>query len=95
VTRTAEWRSSLNAMGEVPVLEDSGIRLTQTAPILLRLSRRHGRFGGESEDENFEILRWLFWDNHKLAGYMATYGFMRAFYAVARCCRARLFAEAD
>jgi glutathione S-transferase len=79
VTRTAQWRSSVNAMGEIPVLEDSGTRLTQTAPILLRLSRRHGCFGGESEDENFEILRWLFWDNHKLTGYMATYRFMRAF----------------
>lgn len=79
VTRTAEWRKSVNEMGEIPVLEDSGIRLTQTAPILLRLSRRHGRFGAESEDEDFEILRWLFWDNHKLTGYMATYRFMRAF----------------
>jgi hypothetical protein len=39
VTRTAEWRRSVNEMGEIPVLEDSGIRLTQTAPILLRLSR--------------------------------------------------------
>jgi len=24
-------------------------------------------------------LRWLFWDNHKLTGYMATYRFQRAF----------------
>ena len=79
VTRTAEWRRSINEMGEIPVLDDSGVLLTQTAPILLRLSRRYGRFGGESEDENFEILRWLFWDNHKLTSYMATYRFMRAF----------------
>ena len=79
VTRTAEWRRSVNEMGEIPVLEDSGVRLTQTAPILLRPSQRYGRFGGENEDENFEILRWLFWDNHKLTGYMATYRFMRAF----------------
>jgi glutathione S-transferase len=79
VTRTAAWRSAVNAMGEIPVLEDSGTRLTQTAPILLRLARRYGRFGGETDDENFEILRWLFWDNHKLTGYMARYRFMRAF----------------
>ena len=25
------------------------------------------------------MLRWLFWDNHKLTGYMATYRFHRAF----------------
>jgi glutathione S-transferase len=79
MTRTATWRNAVNAMGEIPVLEDSDIRLTQTAPILLRLSERYGRFGGESDDERFEILRWLFWDNHKLTGYMATYRFQRAF----------------
>jgi glutathione S-transferase len=79
VTRTAEWRRSVNEMGELPVLDESGVRLTQTAPILLRLSRRYGRFGGEGEDENFEILRWLFWDNHKLTSYLASYRFMRAF----------------
>ena len=79
VTRTPEWRARVNEMGEIPVLEEGGERLTQTAPILLKLAERHGRFGGESEAENFEILRWLFWDNHKLTGYMATYRYLRAF----------------
>ncbi len=79
VTRTAEWRRQVNEMGEIPVLEDSGKRHTQTAPILLRLAERYGRFGGRDDDERFEILRWLFWDNHKLTGYMATYRFLRAF----------------
>jgi glutathione S-transferase len=79
ITRTAQWRQSVNAMGEIPVLEESGTRLTQTAPILLRLAERHGRFRGESDSDRFEILRWLFWDNHKLTGYMATYRFQRAF----------------
>jgi glutathione S-transferase len=79
ITRTAEWRARVNAMGEIPVLEDGGVRFTQTAPILLRLSARYGKFGGDTEDDRFEILRWLFWDNHKLTGYMATYRFQRAF----------------
>lgn len=79
VTRTPEWRARVNEMGEIPVLEEGGERLTQTAPILLKLAERHGRFGGESEAEKFEILRWLFWDNHKLTGYMATYRYIRAF----------------
>ncbi|SJZ78212.1 glutathione S-transferase [Enhydrobacter aerosaccus] len=79
VTRTPEWRDKVNPMGEIPVLEDGTQRLTQTAPILLRLAERYGRFGAESEAERFEILRWLFWDNHKLTGYMATYRYMRAF----------------
>jgi glutathione S-transferase len=79
VTRTAEWRRTVNEMGEIPVLEEDGVRLTQTAPILLRLAERYSRFGGESAEQKFEVLRWLFWDNHKLTGTMATYRFLRTF----------------
>jgi glutathione S-transferase len=79
VTRTAEWRRAVNEMGEIPVLEIDGERLTQTAPILLMLAEQYGRFGGENAKEKFELLRWLFWDNHKLTGYMATYRYLRAF----------------
>ena len=79
VTRTEEWRRTVNEMGEIPVLEEDGIRLTQTAPILLKLAKQYRRFGGETHQEEFEVLRWLFWDNHKLTGYMATYRFLRTF----------------
>jgi glutathione S-transferase len=78
-TRTPEWRRTVNEMGEIPVLEADGVRLTQTAPILLKLAEQYGRFGGENPAEKFEVLRWLFWDNHKLTGYMATYRYNRAF----------------
>lgn len=81
VTRTAEWRARVNEMGEIPVLEDSGVRFTQTGPILLRLAERYGRYRGEDDSERFEVLRWLFWDNQKLTSYMATYRFLRAFTA--------------
>jgi glutathione S-transferase len=79
VTRTAAWRSGVNEMGEIPVLEEDGQRFTQTAPILLRLAQQYGRFAARNEQEQFEILRWLFWDNHKLTSYMATYRYQRAF----------------
>src|SRR6185436_2164749 len=79
ITRTPEWREAVNEMGEIPVLEESGVRLTQTAPILLHLAERYSRFRGETTKEQFEVLRWLFWDNHKLTGYMATYRFQRIF----------------
>ncbi len=79
ITRTATWRENVNEMGEVPVLEEADVRLTQTGPILLRLAKRYGRFEGTNESEQSEVLRWLFWDNHKLRGYMATYRFLRAF----------------
>jgi glutathione S-transferase len=79
VTRTPEWRRTVNEMGEIPVLEEDGVRLTQTAPILLKLAEQYGRFGGDNAAEKYEILRWLFWDNHKLTGYMATYRYHRTF----------------
>jgi len=79
VTRTPEWRRDVNEMGEIPVLEVDGERLTQTAPILLKLAKQFGRFGGETEQEQFEMLRWLFWDNHKLTSYTGTYRFLRTF----------------
>jgi glutathione S-transferase len=79
VTRTPAWRRDVNEMGEIPVLEVDGERLTQTAPILLQLAEQYGRFGGETTKEKFEVLRWLFWDNHKLTGYMATYRYNRTF----------------
>jgi glutathione S-transferase len=81
VTRTLEWRRSVNEMGEIPVLEEDGVRLTQTAPILLKLAEQYGRFGAETREDQFELLRWLFWDNQKLTGFMATYRFQRAFTA--------------
>ena len=79
VTRTPEWRASVNVMGEIPVLEEDGVTLTQTAPILLRLAERYGRYGGRSPGEQSEIVRWLFWDNGKLSNFLATYRYMRAF----------------
>lgn len=79
VTWTAEWRAAVNPMGEIPVLEEDGVKLTQTAPILLRLADRFGRFQGRSEATRYEVLRWLFWDNQKLSGFMAMYRYRRAF----------------
>lgn len=75
-TRSAEWRSDTNAMGEVPVLEHGGRKLTQSGVILTYLARRTGRFGPESEDEELDILRWMLFDNHKFTSYFATHRFM-------------------
>jgi glutathione S-transferase len=79
VTWTPEWRRTVNAMGEIPVLEENGVKLTQTGPILLHLAQKFARFGGADDGQRFEVLRWLFWDNQKLSSYMATYRFLRTF----------------
>lgn len=79
VTRTPDWRAGTNAMGEVPVLDDGGKRLTQSGVILTYLADKHGQFGGRDADERLEVLRWLFFDNHKFTSYFASYRFNKAF----------------
>jgi glutathione S-transferase len=77
-TSTPAYRA-INVMGEVPVLEHNGIRLSQSGVILDYLAEKLGRFRARDETERREMLRWLLWDNHKLTSYTATYRFMRAF----------------
>jgi glutathione S-transferase len=77
-TRTPAYRT-VNEMGEVPVLEHDGVRLTQSGVILDYLAETLGRFGARDAKERRDILRWLLWDNHKLTSYTATYRFMRTF----------------
>lgn len=79
VTRTPEWRQDQNAMGEVPILEAGPRRLTQSAAILIHLAEQHRAFIGETDDDRLEVLRWLFFDNHKFTSYFATWRFMKAF----------------
>ena len=81
--RQAGWRETVNAMGEAPVLEDGARRLTQSGAILTYLADKHGALGGRSDDERYEVLRWLFFDNHKFTSFFATYRFMKAFGAAA------------
>jgi len=43
------------------------------------LAEQHGRFGGRDADERGEVLRWLFFDNHKFTSYFATWRFAKSF----------------
>jgi glutathione S-transferase len=65
-TRTPEFRA-LNEMGEVPVYVDGPLSLTQSGVILDYISSKTGKLGGRSAAERRDVLRWLFWDNHKLS----------------------------
>ncbi|MCI2395195.1 glutathione S-transferase family protein [Aliiroseovarius sediminis] len=66
-TRRPEFRE-LNPMGEVPVMIDGDVTLSQSGVIQDYVSSKSGKLGGRSANERREILRWLFWDNHKLSG---------------------------
>ena len=83
-TRDPAWREGVNEMGEVPVLElDDGTKITQSGVILTMLAEQYGKFGGKDADEKREVLRWLFFDNHKFTSYFATWRFMKSFAASA------------
>jgi glutathione S-transferase len=75
-TRTPEFRASVNAMGEAPVLEHGARTLSQSGVILTYLAERTGRFGPRDEEERLEILRWMFFDNHKFTANYATLRFL-------------------
>ena len=66
-TRTTEYRSTVNEMGEAPVLVDGEVRLTQSGVIQMYVAEKSGRFGGATPEEAHEVIRWVFWDNHKLS----------------------------
>ncbi len=67
VTRTPEFRSEVNEMGEAPVMVDGDFRTSQSGAIQAYVTEKSGKFGGKDRDENYEIFRWVLWDNHKLS----------------------------
>jgi glutathione S-transferase len=77
-TRTPEFRA-INVMGEVPVLVDGDTTLTQSGVMLDYISSKSGKLGGRSAAERREVLRWLFWDNHKLSSGIGTTRFQMNF----------------
>ncbi len=77
-TRTPEFRA-LNEMGEVPVLVDGETVLSQSGVILDYISSKTGKLGGRSAAERRDVLRWLFWDNHKLSTQIGTVRFLANF----------------
>ena len=79
-TRDPKWRETVNEMGEVPVLEDGAAKLAQSGVILTYLSDKTGKFKPASDAQRLEALRWMFFDNHKFTGYLATYRFLKCFY---------------
>jgi glutathione S-transferase len=75
--RTAEYRTSINEMGEVPVLVHGSRKLSQSGVILTYLAERFRKFQPLGEEERLEALRWIIFDNQKVNGYLGPYRFLR------------------
>lgn len=72
-TRNSVWRAETNGMGEIPVLEVDGRRMSQSGAILLWLAETHGAFAPAGAEEKFETRRWLLFDNHRFTGFFAAH----------------------
>lgn len=79
-TRSPEYRT-LNVMGEVPVFVEADLTLSQSAAIQIHIAETHRQLCGSTTVEQTEILRWLFWDNHKLSGQAGATRFLMNFLA--------------
>jgi glutathione S-transferase len=78
-TRTEEFRTDINEMGEAPVLVHGDRKLSQSGVILTYLAERSGQFLPNGDDERYEALRWIIFDNQKLNGFLGPMRFMRNF----------------
>lgn len=76
--RTDAFRE-MNVMGEVPVMEDADLVLTQSGVIQDYVSSKTGKLGGRSAAERRDILRWMFFDNHKVSGVAGPLRFLMNF----------------
>ena len=77
-TRAPAFRE-VNVMGEVPVLVDGDTTLTQSGVMQMYVSEKSGKFGGTSLDDAREIMRWMFWHNHKLSSIAGNTRFLMNF----------------
>jgi glutathione S-transferase len=78
-TRDPAYRTEVNEMGEAPVLDHKGERMTQSGIILNYLADETGKFRPDDARGRRECWRWILFDNHKFTSYFATYRFLRAF----------------
>ena len=65
-TRTPGFRA-INEMGEVPVLVEGDITLSQSGAIQFHVAHATGKLLGQTVRDRAEVLRWVLWDNHKLS----------------------------
>lgn len=79
-TRTPAYRA-INVMGEVPVLVDGELTLSQSGAIQYHVVEKTGRFGGADAAERREVLRWVLFDNHKMSGQAGALRFLMNFLA--------------
>ncbi|MGH1425504.1 MAG: glutathione S-transferase family protein [Pseudooceanicola sp.] len=77
-TKTEDYLAK-NAMGEAPMLEDGDTVLSQSGVIQLYITEKSGKFGGTTPEAKREVMRWMFFDNHKMSSQCGTQRFLMNF----------------
>jgi glutathione S-transferase len=77
--RSPDFIENVNAMAEVPVLIDGDIKLSQTGLIQAYIAEKSGKFGGDTKEDQREVLRWILWDVSKLSGQIGMTRFLMNF----------------
>lgn len=75
--RSPEFRT-INPMAEVPVWQEGDLTLSQSGAIQMHIAEGTPLMGTTPEDRA-EVLRWVFWDNHKLSGALGPLRFLMNF----------------
>lgn len=56
---SAEYRA-LNPFGQIPVIDDDGVIVSESGAILLYLARKSGKLLARRQEEEAQVLRWCF-----------------------------------
>jgi glutathione S-transferase len=76
--RSPEYTAK-NEFARVPLLEHNGKNYSESGLILIHLAEATGKFGGATQDEKDEILRWIMWDNYGFTSTIAPLRFIGHF----------------
>ncbi|WP_136637233.1 glutathione S-transferase family protein [Pseudooceanicola onchidii] len=76
--RSPEY-TAMNTMAEVPVLKDGDVTISQSGVIQMYITEKTGKFGGATAEDNRQVMRWMFWDNHKMSSQCGTQRFLMNF----------------
>jgi len=77
--RSAEFRETINEMGEVPALIDGDTRISQSGAIQQYVVDKTGSPLGGTPETKYEVLRWVLWDNHKMSSQAGVTRFLMNF----------------
>ena len=71
--------TAMNPLGEVPVMVDGDVTLSQSGVIQMYITEKSGKFGGDTPEAAREVMKWVFFDNHKMSSQCGTQRFLMNF----------------